>query len=270
MDEQTTIGHKRLLRWNSPITTEQVRIHITGSRLEPTLSEIGLFKQADFVQAPSITERGNDGSVTISSAKGLPIVYTLDGTVPTPNSTVYRSAIALPRGGEVYAACLAPDGRLGMVTSKYFAGLAPSGWKVVSVDSEEENSPASNAIDGDPTTIWQTRLNADLALPHQLTVDMGCVQQIAGFTYLPRRDGTRNGIVENYRFETSVDGENWTTNIDSGRFGNMRNNPELQEVTFTPINARFFRFTALQELGTNGWTSAAEVSVLPAEGKGDR
>ena len=270
MDEQTTVGHKRLLRWNSPITTEQVRIHITGSRLEPTLAEIGLFKQAELVQAPSITERGNDGSVTISSAKGLPIVYTLDGTVATPNSTVYRSAIALPRGGEVYAACLAPDGRLGMVTSKYFPGLAPSGWKVVSVDSEEENSPASNAIDGDPTTIWQTRLNADLALPHQLTVDMGSVQQIAGFTYLPRRDGTRNGIVENYRFETSVDGENWTTNIDSGRFGNMRNNPELQEVTFTPLNARFFRFTALQELGTNGWTSAAEVSVLPAESKGDR
>jgi alpha-L-fucosidase len=152
-----------------------------------------------------------------------------------------------------------------MVTSKYFAGLAPIGWKIVGVDSEEANNPASNAIDGNPATIWQSRVNADPALTHELTVDMGKVQRIAGFTYLPRRDGARDGIVETYRFETSVDGDNWTTAIASGRFGNIRNNPELQEVTFTPINARFFRFTALQQLGTNGGASAAEISVLPVE-----
>ena len=46
VDEQTTVGHKRLLRWDSPVTTDQVRIRITGSRLEPTLAEVGLFKQA--------------------------------------------------------------------------------------------------------------------------------------------------------------------------------------------------------------------------------
>jgi alpha-L-fucosidase len=45
----------------------------------------------------------------------------------------------------------------------------------------------------------------------------------------------------------------------------MQNNPELQEVTFAPVDARFFRFTALKELGANGLTSAAEISVLPAQ-----
>jgi alpha-L-fucosidase len=157
-----------------------------------------------------------------------------------------------------------------MVTSKDFAGLAPIGWKVVSVDSEEAGNPASNAIDGNPATVWQTRLNADLALPHQLTVDMGSVQRIAGFTYLPRQDGSHNGVVENYRFETSVDGHDWTTDVDSGRFGNIQNNPELQEVPFAPVSARFFRFTALKVLGTNGWTSAAEISALPAESEAGR
>jgi alpha-L-fucosidase len=270
MDEQTTVGHKRLLRWNAPVTTDQVRIRITGSRLEPTLAEMGLFKQAELVQAPVISERDVNGSVTIRSTKGLTVVYTTDGTVPTPKSAVYSSPIALPRGGEVYAACLAPGGRLGMVTSKDFAGLAPIGWKVVSVDSEEAGNPASNAIDGNPATVWQTRLNADLALPHQLTVDMGSVQRIAGFTYLPRQDGSHNGVVENYRFETSVDGHDWITDVDSGRFGNIRNNPELQEVPFAPVSARFFRFTALKELGANGWTSAAEISALPAESEAGR
>lgn len=267
MDEQTTVGHKRLLRWSSPVTTDQVRVRITGSRLEPTLAEIGLFKQAELVPAPVISERDVNGSVAMSSPKGIPVVYTLDGTVPTPKSTVYSSPVALPRGGEVYAACVAPDGRLGMVTSKNFAGLAPIGWKVVSADSQEANSPASNAIDGNPATIWQTRLDADKSLPHQITVDMGSAQRIAGFTYLPRQDGIHNGVVENYRFETSVDGHDWTTSVDSGRFGNIQNNPELQEVPFAPVNARFFRFTALKEIGPNGLASAAEISVLSAEDK---
>ena len=51
-------------------------------------------------------------------------------------------------------------------------------------------------------------------------------------------------------------------------FANIRNNPSLQQVTFAPVNARYFRFTALQEINSNGWTSAAEISVLPASGDG--
>jgi len=151
------------------------------------------------------------------------------------------------------------------VTSMYFAGMAPIGWKVVSADSEEADSPASNAIDGNPATIWQTRLDAGRLLPHQITVDMGRVQRIAGFTYLPRQDRSHDGVVDNYRFETSAEGHDWTIAVDSGRFGNIRNNPDLQEVPFAPVSARFFRFTALKEIGTNGSTSAAEISVLPAE-----
>jgi alpha-L-fucosidase len=81
---------------------------------------------------------------------------------------------------------------------------------------------------------------------------MGSSRRIGGFTYLPREDGNPNGVVEYYRFETSTDGLTWSTNVDLGRLGNIRNNPVLQEVTFAPVNARFFRFTALQEINTNG------------------
>jgi alpha-L-fucosidase len=94
---------------------------------------------------------------------------------------------------------------------------------------------------------------------------MGSSQRIAGFTYLPRQDKIQDSIVETYRFETSVDGQNWTTDVDSGRFGNIENNPVLQEVPFPPVDARFFRFTALRGLGAKGSSSAAEISVLPAE-----
>ena len=271
-DELTTVGHHRLIRLKSPVTTDQVRIRITGARLEPTLAEIGLFKQSLYGQSPAISDRDADNLVTISSPGTGKMVYTVDGTEPATGSPVYTTPIKLPLTGTVKAACVMPNGQLGIVASKTFAGLPPTGWKVVAVDSEEmagENNGAANAIDSKSSTFWHTRWNEDLKLPHTLTVDMGAAHRIAGFTYLPRQDGNANGTVENYRFETSADGTGWTTNIVSGTFANIQNNPSLQQVTFAPVDARFFRFTALREIYGNGWTSAAEISVLPANGKGD-
>jgi len=56
--------------------------------------------------------------------------------------------------------------------------------------------------------------------------------------------------------------------IASSTPANNRNNPSLQKVSSAPVNAQFFRFTALTEINANGWTSAAEISVLPAEPRG--
>ncbi|MBE7171647.1 MAG: alpha-L-fucosidase [Williamsia sp.] len=43
--EGTTVGCKRLLRF-PPVTASTVRLRITASRLNPTLAEMGLYKQA--------------------------------------------------------------------------------------------------------------------------------------------------------------------------------------------------------------------------------
>jgi alpha-L-fucosidase len=274
-DELTTIGHKRLIRLKSAATADKVRIHITKSRLEPTLAEMGLFKQPAAFLPPVISDRDAKGMVTLQNDRGLKMVYTFDGSAPTPHSAVYSTPISMPLDGTVKAACLLPDGKLGIEASKSFAGMMPVGWKVVEVDSQEineqANNAAANAIDDNSSTFWHTRWNSDLKLPHFITVDMGTSHRIGGFIYLPRQDNNANGTVQRYRFETSSDGVNWTTNIASGTFANIWNNPSLQKVTFTPVDARFFRFTALQEIYGNGWTSAAEISVLPYESdKGPR
>lgn len=268
-DELTTVGHRRFIRLKSPVTASRVRIRITGSRLEPTLAEIGLFKQAIAGLPPTISNRDVNGRVTISNTGSCKMVFTIDGTDPTTNSPIYSSPFAPPSGCTVQAACLMPNGQLGIVASKPFVGLPPTGWKIVAVDSQETNqadNSADKAVDGDSSTFWHTRWNEDLKLPHFITVDMGKSHRIDGFTYLPRQDGNPNGTVENYRFETSMDGTAWTTNIVSGTFANIRNNPSLQQVTFAPVNTRFFRFTALREVNESGWTSAAEISVLSAGG----
>ena len=85
-DELTTVGHRRLIRLKSPVTTDQVRIRITGSRLEPTLAEMGLFKQSVKTLPPTISDRSTNGTVTLRNAAGNKMVYTVDGSVPTTNS----------------------------------------------------------------------------------------------------------------------------------------------------------------------------------------
>jgi alpha-L-fucosidase len=273
-DELTTVGHRRLIRLKSPVTTDQVRIRVIGSRLEPTLAELGLFKQSVSTLPPIISDRSTNGAVSLSNLAGNQMVYTMDGSAPTTNSPLYNLPIALPLGRSVTVrtASLLANGQLGIEGSRTFAGLMPIGWKVVSVDSQETagaDNSAARAIDGDSSTIWHTRWNADQHQPHTITVDMGTVHRIGGFTYLPRQDGLLNGVVEKYRFETSTDGVAWTTNIANGSFANIQNNPSLQEVAFAPVNARYFRFTSLQAIWNSGWTSAAEISVLPAGAGGD-
>jgi alpha-L-fucosidase len=244
-----------------------VHLRVTGARLEPTLAEVGLYKQSVDLLPPSIADRDAEGRVHISHPASGRIVVTTDGSTPTAQSAVYTGPLTLPMSGVVKAARVLPDGRLGVVGTRNFTGMSPRGWKVVAVDSEETaqgNNAAALAIDGDSSTYWHTRWSADLKLPHFIAVDMGQVHRIAGFVYLPRQDGQLNGTVENYRFETSEDGMNWHAAVERGTFANVRNNPDLQEVRFPAVSARFFRFTALDEVWRTGWTSAAELSVIPS------
>ncbi len=194
-DSLTTVGHRRLIRLKSSVTTDQVRIRIIGSRLEPTLAELGLFKQSVSTLPPTISDRGTNGTVSLSNLAGRRMVYTVDGSAPTTNSALYTSPVALPLGRSVTVrtASLLPDGQLGIEGARTFAGLMPIGWKVVSVDSEETagaDNSAARAIDGDSSTIWHTRWHADQKQPHTITVDMGMTHRIGGFTYLPRRRWT--------------------------------------------------------------------------------
>jgi alpha-L-fucosidase len=262
-DETTTVGHRRLIRLAAPVTTDRVRVRVTGSRLEPTLAEVGLYKQAVDLLPPAIAARAADGTVRLSHPAGGTIVYTLDGSAPTAASPVYRAPIALPGNGIVKAARLLPGGRLGIVGSREFAGLSPRGWKVAAVDGEDRagRHAASLAVDGDPATFWQTPWGGGRAI----AIDMGQAHRIAGLVYLPRQDGQVAGTAVNYRFETSTDGTHWQTAVDKGTFANIHNNPDLQTARFAPVDARFFRFTVLDDVWRSGSASAAELSVIPAD-----
>lgn len=136
------------------------------------------------------------------------------------------------------------------------------GWQVTASFQAEGNSPQA-AIDGDPQTFWHTHdsRRGESGLPQSLTLDLGREKTLKGFTALPRQDGTRHGMVDRYRAETSLDGKTWQKAAE-GEFSNIGANPIEQTVLFSqPTKARYLRLTALHAVERNH-ASFAEIGIV--------
>lgn len=117
---------------------------------------------------------------------------------------------------------------------------------------------ATRSFDRNPSTIWHT---ATTAANPTLTVDLGQLGNVNGFSYLPRQDqvsnpsGGTNGVVTSYRIATSTDGVNFT-DVATGTWAASLT---TKHVGFTAVQARYVRLTSLA--GVNGYASAAEVWI---------
>jgi alpha-L-fucosidase len=264
----TAIGHKRLLRFEDA-TISKLRIHLTQFRVRPTLASLGLYFAPAILSPPGIL-RDLEGMVTIKVAPGTCARYTLDGSNPTISSQLYSEPIPMPNGGEIVAQTfpLTPGNEVadgGNTIARARFGLAKARWKIADCDSQDGvEGNARKAIDDDPTTFWHTRYRDRVdPMPHHITVDLGEMVTMQGFTYTPRQDQWDGGIIVRARFEVSQDGKHWTVAADNVDFDNIVNSRQQQVVDLpTEITARYFRVTALRTTNDIELTSAAEVSVL--------
>ncbi|MHC4315997.1 MAG: discoidin domain-containing protein, partial [Planctomycetota bacterium] len=134
--------------------------------------------------------------------------------------------------------------------------------KVVNVDSEAVGHEGSNAIDGNPTTIWHTEWEGNAPqYPHQIQIKLQEQTEIKGLTYLPRQDMS-NGWIAEYKVYLSEDGRNWGEPIASGKFQKGR---EKKKITFGKTQkAKFIRFVAVSGFDGQIFASVAEFDVIPA------
>lgn len=128
-------------------------------------------------------------------------------------------------------------------------------WKIVSPDTVA----ASQILDGNKKTmLW-----LDKGFPVDIVIDMAENNIISGFRYLPDQgDYFLRGIITHYEFAVSMNGKEWT-NVSSGEFSNISNNPLWQVVKFDKkIKTRFIRFRAIRN--SKGWGDfgCAELDVL--------
>lgn len=81
--------------------------------------------------------------------------------------------------------------------------LSRQHWKVVYADSEETdavNNTASNVFDLQESTFWHTNYSTSKARhPHQIIIDLGEEKTVSGFSYLPRPEADKPGMIKDYR-----------------------------------------------------------------------
>ena len=140
------------------------------------------------------------------------------------------------------------------------------GWKVVSCSSEETakaTTPAFQAIDGDPSTLWHTAYRpAAQPPPHEIVIDFGRALELTGFRYLPRQDGGMNGVVQRYEVAVSNDGVTWGEPAARGEFAGIVNEAIEQRIAFAvAAPGRFLRFRSLAVVNDQPFTSVAELGI---------
>ncbi len=150
------------------------------------------------------------------------------------------------------------------------AAAAPASGKVklkfVRADSEEtasQDGHGANAVDGDPATFWHTQwTDENPPCPHEIVIELIPPSSIKGFTYLPRQDDQVNGTIKDYEFYVSDDDKSFGQAVKKGTFDEGSGK---KTVAFDPKKGRFIKLRALSEINDNAWTSAAEITVVPAD-----
>ena len=138
-----------------------------------------------------------------------------------------------------------------------------SGLRAVKADSEETQAAdnrAANAVDGDPATFWHTQWQDNApGYPHEIVLELVPSATIKGVTYLPRQDGSENGMIKDYEIYVSADGKDFGQPVAKGAF---EKNADMKTVNFSSQACRFVKFKALSEVNNGPWASAAEITII--------
>ncbi|SIN99276.1 alpha-L-fucosidase [Algoriphagus halophilus] len=243
--EATTVGHKRILRF--PDTEAQkIRVNFLDSKDVPVIAEVGVY-HAPKLLLPPTTKRSTSGEVTLNAPDtNLELYYTLDGSNPTKDSQAYTGPIPVTKATTLLASSYDPATDKISDPVRLDLDLPKGTWKAI---GDED----AKAIDENTYTYFTSKNG-------RLTIDLGESVEIQGFSYMPMQARYPSGIITNFEFQVSIDGNSWKT-VASGEFSNIVNSPIEQLVRFDPVNAKFIRLKASKTADGNGATFG-EVGVL--------
>lgn len=249
----TTIGYKRIIRFPS-VEATKVRFKITNAKSCPLISNIGIYNAPVFLNAPTIT-RNQSGEVNITTNDIGPIFYyTVNGTDPTKGSIPFTGPFVTYDKVEVKAIAYDPASGKSSSIGKEAFDISKKDWKIVEINDEK----ASAIFDGNSSSVWHQR---DKKMPVDLLIDMGSVQDLSGFKYLPDQNKWSSGIITNYQFFVSKDNKAWQL-VDQGEFSNIKNNPVMQVRIFSPVKARYIMLRALKNTFGDDVAGYAEIGVI--------
>lgn len=251
--EESTIGYKRILRFPD-VETSRVRFSVTKAKAAPVISNIGLYQAPKVLSEPVIT-RNQQGEVSIDfTGESVVVYYTTNGADPDKNARKYEGPFFFDKKGTVKAVVTDPlTGNKSPVATAGF-DISKRSWKLIS--PQENASGAGKIWDGNVATALELTAGA-----RELAIDLGDSYPVKGFTYLPDQSRYASGIASAYELQVSSNGKQWKT-VSTGEFSNIRNNPVLQTITFSPVRARYLRFAATDILDNAPALKIAEFDVI--------
>ena len=256
LDEQTTVGYKRILRFET-VTATQVKVDILDAKGPITLSTLELYNAPPLLVDPKIT-RNRDGMVSIEIPDDEVDVYvTTDGMEPTTTSKKYDGPFPVLTPTNVKAIAVDPNNRQQTQTVGQYFDLAKKDWKVVG--ALQNDADLVKLMDDDPNTFWATDENASNS--NEITIDLGASHTLTGFSYWPIQERYPFGIITKYDFLVSQDNRTWKS-VSKGEFSNVVNNRIEQKINFYPTLARYIKLKALEKHNGDGRTSFAEIGVF--------
>lgn len=94
-----------------------------------------------------------------------------------------------------------------------------------------------------------------------LTIDLGSERFVSSFHFLPDQGEPNKGLVSHYELSVAgADGQEVRV-VKSGEFSNIRNNPVMQSVYFTPVKARYLYLKAVRMVTEGEPMGFAEIAV---------
>ena len=252
-------GEDPTWRWNPPRHARYLRLDfLVGHGGALSIREVDVHGPE-----PWITRDARGRVSIVSGGVRDKIRYTIDGSEPDAASPRFDRPFKLLDGGVVMAR-LELDGRLGPTAIATF-DVSRHGWKA-RADSEEPDSTATHAIDGDPETMWHSRWRGEAKPPpHELTIDTGRVRDLSGIGYRPRASGD-NGLFDHFVVEVSEDGRTWQTALDArlGEPPTSRATGMWRAPFAAPTPGRYVRLTVLSEVHGRPFASAGEITLSAA------
>lgn len=250
----TTIGYKRIISFPT-VRATKVRLHITDAKACLAISNAGVYYAPQILAAPTVI-RNKAGEIIITPAdKESIIYYTTDGSIPAPRSKKYRKPFLVGGKPEIRAIVYDPNtGRSSPETREKF-DISKKDWKIIGDDDEK----AGAVLDGDPSTAWHQ--GKDKKMPVDLVIDLGRMENIAGFRYLPDQSSWNPGIIAAYEFYVSENGADWKL-VSHGEFPNIKNNPLWQVIKFTPQKTRYIKLRAVKNIENTGEAGYAEIGII--------